>query len=140
MKSTKYLAGRDYFQLIKKYEDSINSFRQTIFTNQQDLMQSIHQDYTGLDQEIGQTQHSLLNDTKQLESGIQLDLNMEVKRRHEAREEIVKKAESIAAYADEQLETIQADLTTVSKQARSAIIAFGSVAFVSLVIYHASAT
>lgn len=139
MKSTKYLSGRDYFHLMKKYEDSINSFRQTIFTNQQDLIQSIRQDYTSLDQEIGQTQHSLLNDTKQLESGIQLDLNMEVKRRHEAREEIDRKAESLAAYANEQLERVQEDLAAVSKQARSAIIAFGSVAFMSLVMYHASA-
>jgi len=124
---------------MKKYEESINSFRQNIFASQNEIMQGIRQNFAALDQELAQTQQTALNDTKQLESGIQLDLNMEVKRRAEAKEEIDRRTEAIAAYASEQLETIQEDLAIVSKRARSAIIAFGSVAFLSLLLYHASA-
>lgn len=134
------MPGRDYLQLMKKYEESIGSFRQTLMSAQQDIVQTLQQDYTALDQEISQTQMNALNEIKQLESGIQLDLNMEVKRRAEAREEIDLKTEMAGGYSDEQLGSIQEDLSVVSKQARSAIIMFGSVAFISLLLYHASAT
>lgn len=126
--------------MMKKYEEDIGTFRQSLMSTQQDIVQTLKQDYTALDQEIAQTQVNVLNEIKQLESGIQLDLNMEVKRRAEAREETDLKTEMAGRYTDEQLSSIQEDLAVVSKQARSAIITFGSVAFLSLLLYHASAT
>lgn len=134
------MPGKEYLQLMKKYEESIGSFQQNLMTTQQDIVQTLREDYTALDQEIAQTQVNSMNEIKQLEAGIQLDLNMEVKRRAEAREEIDLKADMAGGYSDGQIGSIQEDLALVSKQARSAIITFGSVAFISLVLYHASAT
>jgi uncharacterized membrane-anchored protein YhcB (DUF1043 family) len=125
---------------MKKYEEGIGTFRHSLMSTQQDIVQTLKQDYTALDQEVAQTQVNVLNEIKQLESGIQLDLNMEVKRRAEARVETDVKTELTGRYTDEQLGSIQEDLAVVSKQARSAIITFGSVAFLSLLLYHASAT
>ncbi len=121
---------------MKRYEESIGSFRQSIFTAQQDIVQNLRQDYAGLEQEISQTQLNSVNETRQLESGIQLDLNLEVKRRVEAKDEIEKKNHDIINYSSEQLSTIQKDLELVSIQARYAIMAFGSVALAAVFLYH----
>jgi len=123
---------------MKKYGESINGFRQHILTSQQEQTQGLRQDYTSLEQEIQQTSHHILNETKQLESGIQLDLNMEGKRRAEAKEEISCKTEALGQYTDEQLKIIDSDLQSVSKQARSAVMAFGIAAFISILMYHQS--
>ncbi len=122
--------------MMKRYEESIGSFRQSIFTAQQDIVQNLRQDYAGLEQEISQTQLNSVNETRQLESGIQLDLNLEVKRRVEAKDEIEKKNHDIINYSSEQLSTIQKDLELVSIQARYAIMAFGSVALAAVFLYH----
>lgn len=137
-KSGKYMSGREYGDMMKKYEDSINTFRQHIFSSQKEIMETLRLDYTNLEQEINQTQQKMSNETRQLESGMQLDLNFEVKRRAEMRQEIDQKTELAGQYANEQLNAIQEDLQQVSKQARTAIMAFGSVAFVAIVLFHTS--
>lgn len=140
VKSAKYLSGKDYVQLMKRYEETISSFRHNMSASQADFIQTLRNDYAALHQEIAQTQVDGKHENRQLESGMQLDLNLEEKRRSESKGEIDQKAAGIEGYAEERITEIQEDLSTVSKQARSAIFAFGSVALASLVMYHVSSS
>jgi hypothetical protein len=125
----RFMSGDEYTTILKKYEDSLHGFRQSIFTSQTEHMEGLRKDFAGLENEIAQTKTRLLEETRLLESGIQLDLNLEIKRRAETRTEIEKRTEETASYEKEKMNDLRDGLNDVSKQAKAAIlgISFSSV-------------
>lgn len=118
----KFISGDEYTAILKKYEDSLQGFRQSIFTSQTEHMEGLRKDFAGLENEIAQTKTRLLEETRLLESGIQLDLNLEIKRRAETRTEIEKRTEETASYEKEKMNNLRDGLNDVSKQAKAAIV------------------
>lgn len=123
---------------MKKYEESINGFRQQVATSQHDIMHGLRQDYSQLDREIQKTQQQAEHETRQLESGIQLDMSLETKRRTETKMDVDKRVLDVGWHADTQSKALEEELVQVSRQARTGIIAFASAALISLVIFHSS--
>lgn len=120
-KSLSFLPGEDYMRTMRKYEDSLNGFRQAIFLAQKEHMEGLREDFAELDQEMAQTKARLTEERRQLESGIQLDLNIEGKRRQEARVDLERRIAETATYEEAKMTELKAGLEQISLQAKAAI-------------------
>ena len=89
-------------------------------------------DYELLCGEIQRTRQRITEESQQLESNVQLDLNLERKRKTDLTKEMDVKAKSASDYLDSKEVEIKGSLESISKQAMTAI---GSTAGVILLAF-----
>ena len=92
-------------------------------------------DYDFLLGEINRTRQRIKEELQQLESNVQLDLNLERKRRTELLAEVEAKNKIACAFLEEKANEIDTSLRQLSRQAMSAITALGTALLVAFIGY-----
>lgn len=111
----------DLFQTLRNYQEKLEEYQREVKQSEQTSSAALSTDYDFLYGEIQRTRQRITEESQQLESNVQLDLNLERKRKTDLTKEMEVRAKSASNYLDSREIEIKSSLESVSKQAMTAI-------------------
>ena len=117
-----YLSYKEYSEILKAYHIGIEKFQADSINIQKSHYENVKSSYSNLSNATKAVSDSIMEEIKGLESGLQLDINLEKKKSGEAFKSIIESGKSVNTYMKSKLEAVQNDLKAVDKHAKMAII------------------
>lgn len=117
-----YLTATEYDAITKVYNSGVERFFIESQSIQKAHDESVRSSYANLSQSTANVNSAIFEETKGLESGVQLDINLEKKKTAEGLATISDKASHVDKYLESKVKAVKSDLTLLEKNAKFSLL------------------